>query len=311
MNAIVYVVAWCVVKILQALPLRWVARFGRAAGAAAFLVDARHRRVAIKNLTQCFGKEMSAAQIRDLAKENFRRIGENYCCAAKTAAMTWEELAPHVKFEGPSWVMDRVAAKPRSIVVAIGHFGNFELYARFGSANPNFQCATTYRALHPPSLNKLLQSLREKSGCNYFERRTDMAALKSWILPEGQMLGFLSDQHAGRSGVRAPFFGVDCATTAAPAVFALRYSQPLLVAICYRTDLACWRVEISEQIPTQDLGRARSVEALTVDINRAFETAVRRDPANWFWVHNRWKPDKLPASRPQAPEQAAPARAGS
>ena len=25
------------------------------------------------------------------------------------------------------------------------------------------------------------------------------------------------------------------------------------------------------------------------DVNRAFETAVRRDPANWFWVHRRWK----------------------
>jgi lauroyl/myristoyl acyltransferase len=27
------------------------------------------------------------------------------------------------------------------------------------------------------------------------------------------------------------------------------------------------------------------------DVNRAFEAAVRRDPANWFWVHKRWKPD--------------------
>jgi KDO2-lipid IV(A) lauroyltransferase len=25
------------------------------------------------------------------------------------------------------------------------------------------------------------------------------------------------------------------------------------------------------------------------DVNRAFEIAVRRDPANWFWVHKRWK----------------------
>jgi lauroyl/myristoyl acyltransferase len=25
------------------------------------------------------------------------------------------------------------------------------------------------------------------------------------------------------------------------------------------------------------------------DVNRAFEAAVRRDPANWFWVHRRWK----------------------
>jgi len=26
-----------------------------------------------------------------------------------------------------------------------------------------------------------------------------------------------------------------------------------------------------------------------VDVNRAFEAAVRCDPANWFWVHRRWK----------------------
>ena len=26
-----------------------------------------------------------------------------------------------------------------------------------------------------------------------------------------------------------------------------------------------------------------------LDVNRAFEMAVKRDPANWFWVHNRWK----------------------
>jgi KDO2-lipid IV(A) lauroyltransferase len=30
-------------------------------------------------------------------------------------------------------------------------------------------------------------------------------------------------------------------------------------------------------------------------VNQAFETAVRRDPANWFWVHNRWKPGKWKA----------------
>jgi KDO2-lipid IV(A) lauroyltransferase len=25
------------------------------------------------------------------------------------------------------------------------------------------------------------------------------------------------------------------------------------------------------------------------DVNAAFERAVRRDPANWFWVHDRWR----------------------
>ena len=38
-----------------------------------------------------------------------------------------------------------------------------------------------------------------------------------------------------------------------------------------------------------DERQARSTTDLMRDINRAFEVAVRHDPANWFWVHNRWK----------------------
>jgi lauroyl/myristoyl acyltransferase len=33
------------------------------------------------------------------------------------------------------------------------------------------------------------------------------------------------------------------------------------------------------------------------DVNREFEQAIRRDPANWFWVHRRWKPPE-PKTRP-------------
>ncbi len=30
-------------------------------------------------------------------------------------------------------------------------------------------------------------------------------------------------------------------------------------------------------------------EEITRAINSAFEVAVRRDPGNGFWMHNRWK----------------------
>lgn len=309
MNAIVYFLAWSVVRTLQAFPLRWVARIGRAGGAVAYALDARHRRVSIKNLTQCFGKEMSPEAIRRVARENFRRIGEGYCCAAKTAVMSWERLRHHVQFVGSSSIVE-ATGKPPSVVVAIGHFGNFEVYARMRDQNPAWQCGTTYRALQPAGLNKLLQSLRARSGCDYFERRSEMSALRAWMNPHGKILGLLSDQHAGRSGVRAPFFGVDCATTAAPAILALRYDQPLYISICYRKSLAMWSVEFSGPIPTREGDRARPVEDIIRDVNIAFEAAVRRDPANWFWVHNRWKPDKLPAARAR-PKRAAVAQAPS
>ncbi len=100
MNTLIYWFGSALVLLLQALPLTWVARLGRAGGALAYRLDARHRRVALANLTMCFGQEKSLREIRELARENFRRIGENYASAVKTAAMSYEALRPHLEYTG-------------------------------------------------------------------------------------------------------------------------------------------------------------------------------------------------------------------
>jgi lauroyl/myristoyl acyltransferase len=227
MDKILYYLARAVIGFIQALPLTWVARLGRAGGALVYALDARHRRVALRNLTMCFGQ-----------------------------------------------------------------------FA------PGYKSATTYRGLRQPSLNRLLQDLRERSGCKFFERRFEGAALRTFMNQPGVILGLLADQHAGHAGVRLPFLGHDCSTSTAPAVFALRYHCGLLTGICYRVGLARWRIEAGAEIPTHEHGQPRCPEAITRDMNLAFEAAVRRDPANWFWVHNRWKMGKVrePKSAGQSPK---------
>jgi len=300
MDTLLYGLARALVAFLQALPLVWVARLGRFGGGLAYWLDARHRRVTLRNLTMCFGAEKSPAELRSLARETFRRIGENYVCAIKTAAMSFEDLRSRVEFVGnPRVVSPPADRKPQSVVAAVGHFGNFELYARFGQFAPAYKCATTYRGLHQPSLNRLLQSLRERSGCLFFERRFEASALKAFMNQPGVMLGLLIDQSGG--ALRGPFLGHECSTTAAPAIFALRYHCALITGICYRVGLARWRIEAGAEIPTHENGRPRSTAAIMGDVNRAFEAAVRRDPANWFWVHKRWKPGR---SRPPRPALA-------
>jgi len=306
MEPLLYCLARALVAFIQAMPLTWVARLGRAGGAVAYVLDARHRRVAYRNLRMCFASEKSERELRNIARENFCRIGEGFACAVKTASMTFEELRPHVEFVAPPEILSPRPA--RSIVAAIGHFGNFELYARLGQLMPAFRSATTYRGLPQASLNRLLQSLRERSGCLFFERRFEGRALKSFMKEKGVMLGLLSDQHAGDAGLRLPFLGHDCSTSAAPAVFALRYHCALYTGICYRIGLARWRIESGAEIPVRENGEARSTEAIMLEVNRAFGAAVMRDPANWFWVHNRWKPDKarpLPHRGPPAPGPAS------
>jgi len=289
MNTLLYWLARALIAFIQILPLKLVARLGCAGGALAFHLDGRHRRVVLNNLTLCFGKEKSAEEIHAIAKENFRRIGENYLSAIKTAAMSFEELRPHLEFIGNECLPQKIGDElPRNVVVAIGHFGNFELYARLQDVLPGYQGATTYRALNQPALNRLMQDLRVRSGCLFFERRADGHALRRRMEQRGVILGLLADQST--KGLRAPFLSHDCNTGLAPAILALRYDAELYTQICYRVALAKWRIELGEKIPTHENNRPRPSGEIMGDVNRAFEIAVRRDPANWFWVHKRWKP---------------------
>jgi KDO2-lipid IV(A) lauroyltransferase len=288
MDTLLYLAGRTFVALVQLLPLRFVARLGRGCGALAFRLDARHRRVVLDNLTKCFGAEKPAAEILAIAQENFRRIGENYLSAIKTAAMTADELKPHIEFAGVERLPQKIGdTPPANVVVAIGHFGNFELYARFHDLRPDYVCATTYRALKQPALNRLMQALRVRSGSLFFERRADGPLLRAAMNRGGVILGLLADQSS--QGLRAPFLGHDCNTGLAPAVLALRYAAELYSAICYRVALAKWRLELGEPIPTHENGHPRPSADIIREMNLALEAAVRRDPANWFWVHRRWK----------------------
>src|SRR3954468_15879263 len=161
MEGLLYFLAKAILGIIQILPLRMAARLGRLGGAGAYGLDGRHRKVALRNLQMCFGAEKSLVEIKQIARENFRRIGETFVCAARTSSMSFDQVRQHVEFVAPPEIMGpHGAAAPNSIVGAIGHFGNFELYARLGQFAPAFKCATTYRGLRQPSLNHLLQRLR-------------------------------------------------------------------------------------------------------------------------------------------------------
>ncbi len=303
MDFLLYVTGSLLVLVVQILPLGLIARLGRAGGWLAWTLDRRHRAVALRNLTHAFSGEKTPAEIKAIARENLIRIGEAFACGAKTSLMSLEQLQPHMRFIHMEKLDRKVAsAAERNRVVAVGHFGNFELYARFPEVAPGFRSATTYRSLNQPGLDRVLSRVRQKSrACSYYERRKDAEALRKAMSTTGMVLGLLCDQNGGDSGAILPFFGRPCSTSTAPAIFALRYGCTLHTAICHRVALARWEVVVGDEIPTHDpAGTPRTKEEIMLDVNKAFEQAIRRDPANWFWVHNRWKPGVGRAPR-QAP----------
>ena len=132
-------------------------------------------------------------------------------------------------------------------------------------------------------------ALRKTSGCLYFERRDEGPQLKETMKRPSILLGLLADQHAGDGGLRLPVLGREASVSTAPAVMAKRYGCRLFPSACFRTGLGRWKLELGEEIPLRENGKRRKTEAITRDIITAQENYIRRDPANWFWVHNRWK----------------------
>ncbi len=287
-EAILYVPMVVALKTLQLLPLPVVAVTGRFFGALFYLVDGRHRKVAINNLAASF-PEKSANEIQAIARENYRRIGECFSCAVKTSAMDFSKLQKRTTLVGLENLLPDSTMPPQSIVLAIGHFGAFNLWASCGQLVPGFQTLTTYRGIKQPALNRLLISLRAKSGCHFFDRRTEAGALRQAVKPTGTLLGLLSDQNSVGNALKLPFLGRDCSVSPAPAVYAMRFNCRLHVGICYRVGLARWHLELHPEIATHLNGEPRSAAAIMNEVNQVFEAAIRRDPANWFWVHNRWK----------------------
>ena len=153
---------------------------------------------------------------------------------------------------------------PKSRVFAIGHFGNFELFASATAIAPAYQAATTYRGLKGEAVNRLLLEVREKTGCLFFERRTEGAALRAALRNQLLLLGLLSDQHAGDHGVRLPFLG----TIAAPA---RRRRFLRCVSIC-----RCTRRFVSA--PAWDIGGSRWAMKFR-RLNKAGR--VRSKPSCW------------------------------
>jgi lipopolysaccharide heptosyltransferase II len=98
-------------------------------------------------------------------------------------------------------------------------------------------------------------------------------------------VGVLTDQHAGGAGIWMPLFGKIASTSPLAASLAQR-TGALLAMVSVRTiGLARWEIKTSEPVPTE----GRTIAEITMDLSHLLESEIRRSPADWFWVHNRWK----------------------
>lgn len=279
----VYVIALVVVSVIRALPLRICFALGQSLGALLWAILPGYRRLARENLERAFGGEKTPREIRRLTFRHFTTLGANTCCAFRMAAMSKEQILACATVENLD-VLVEAGKRGKGIVFIISHIGNWELFAQINFLLPGIKTGTVYQSIRNKHIDDLVNRDRRRNGVATFDRKRGVTKAVS-LIREGGLVGVLVDQHAGDAGVWTPFFGSLASTSPLAASLATRTGAAVVPCAVFTDGFARWRVVVDNEISYDP----RDPDRLTADINAALEAQIRHSPADWFWVHNRWK----------------------
>jgi heptosyltransferase-2 len=280
-----YVLYRAAIALLAAFPLSFVFRLGCFGGWCSWLLLGRYRRLAFRNLEIAFGSSKPPSELRRIARKHFQQLGANILSGLKLGTMPVEDIEKYVQVENLELIHKHLRAG-RPIILLLAHLGNWELCAQL---MPKFigytRNATVYQKLRNRRIDQHLRTLRARAGVEMYDRDEGFSR-PIQLLRGGGAIGILCDQHAGDKGIWVPFFNKLASTTPLPALLAKRTGAALVGIAFYSVGTARWRVAIGPVIEPQ---KNQSIGDLTSRVNEIVEEQIKSAPADWFWVHNRWK----------------------
>ncbi len=286
MDYLVYLVYRSLTALIGALPLVVDYRLGQALGWLVYVLFWPYRRLAVANLTIAYGGTLPPGEIRRLARTHFTTLGANILCSIKAEGYGPDELQRITTIDG----MENIRAaldRGKGVILIISHIGNWELFAQLCQFLPEYQWGTIYQTIENPYLEAHVRRMRRKVAL--FSRKSGFNAPTAF-LRAGGALGIMVDQHAGDKGMWVPFFGRMASTSPLIGLMALRTEAEMIPMAVYTAGVARWRVVISPPVSRVGAdGEPLESEALTHRVNQVLEQQINRSPADWFWVHNRWK----------------------
>jgi KDO2-lipid IV(A) lauroyltransferase len=192
----------------------------------------------------------------------------------------------------------------RPKVVLSGHYGNFELAAYlFGLFG--VRIFSVARELDNPLLDRFVTEFRESRGQRILPKKGSAPDVAQ-VLDENGAIGLLGDQAAGPKGCWVEFFGRPASVHKAIGVFALSASAPVLVcSATRRRRLFDYDLRLEGVAdPAAGGGETETLTSLSQWYTSLLELAIRREPAQYWWVHRRWRGSprkaKKAKSRPAA-----------
>ncbi|MGE3705178.1 MAG: lysophospholipid acyltransferase family protein [Vicinamibacterales bacterium] len=275
-----------VLALVRRMPPALAAACGTALGRAAYLLDGRHRRIALENVAGAFPGR-SAAERRTIVRGAFEHFGRLLLALLEFSGLPPEQMLARVEFEGEDRVRS-AHARGKGVLFVTGHFGFWELQAlvhplRFPPM------AVLARALDNPGLNGLLERIRTRTGNAVVYRQGTLRRVLR-TLQAGEGVGVLIDQHMiTRDAVQVDFFGRTAATTAAVAALAIRTGAPVVPLFALPLGGGRYRMVYEPPVEPPGVDTEDAVREFTQRCTDVLEMYVRRHPELWLWMHRRWR----------------------
>ncbi len=242
------------------------------------------RKTVLANLTNSFpGK--SRSQIKAIYNAYYRYLSDLIMETLKTLRMTEAEINDRCVFHGAEW-LDKLREEKQSIIVVMGHYGNWEWAGPSFTLNADFQLVVIYRPLTNPYFEKMMSRMRTRFGT----RITPVnSTLRDMVANRGQLTAtaFIADQTATpENAYWTTFLHQKTPVFVGPEKLARKFGYPVVYMGVRRTGRGRYGIfpELLFAHP-KDTADGEILEAFM----QRLEREITADPAIWLWSHRRWK----------------------
>ena len=272
----------CAMWLLHWLPLPVLGRLGDGLGRMVYLLAGSRRHIALVNLALCF-PDMPDAARRVLARQHFQAYTRSML---ERGVLWWasEKRLRRLIVVEPALPMHTIMSGPT--ILLCPHFVGLDV-AGVAVAMDVAGCSV-YARQSNAVFDRALRKGRSRFRTSALFARAQ--GIKPIIRAMHQKLPFFMcpdmDFGAKDAGF-VPFFGVPAATLTAPARLASATGARVIPVIATTLPrYQGWKVEFHP--PWVDYP-GNNVAQATERMNRFIEAQVRKNPAEYFWVHRRFK----------------------
>ena len=183
----------------------------------------------------------------------------------------------------------RGGVRSPGLVVATAHTGNWD-FVGCALARDHVDLSVVTKRLSAPALDEFWQARRASFGIELLHGAGVFGRAAQAVLG-GRTVALLIDQVPERRSAvtELSFLGAPARCDTTPALLAARTGAPLVLALGRRLPDGRHLLDIPLRLePPARITRVW-IEEATLALNLALEQFVREEPAQWLWMHRRWK----------------------